>query len=360
MKQWRCSNKKCNWTTTSNIKKQIHGKIHIDLLKVQSEFGSTSSYRSSSNKLNKITGKRSINNHMQIRNITNKVGTILSDHKIKVSAQATKFEEDLDIKSNSQEKANQLCAAVDGGHVHDSDNPGHNFEVMIGKIYKPTNVVQVDKHHTKIVAKHCAASAKYDKQKTMINDFAIAAKKEGIDKDKTEVIALADGAKNCWNILKSLIPLCLVLICILDWFHVGKYIERVKKSIPTKIGELDLIKEELWSGHINQSLSKINVLKSTLNNEKHQKIIQNFYDYIESNKDHIVDYSARHKTGQIYTSHVAESTVEHLINERCKRKQKMQWSRDGIHSVIQIRTSTASYEWEYDWFNIVTPILNAA
>ena len=95
MKQWRCSNKKCNWTTTSNIKKQIHGKIHIDLLKVQSEFGSTSSYRSSSNKLNKITGKRSINNHMQIRNITNKVGTILSDHKIKVSAQATKFEEDL-------------------------------------------------------------------------------------------------------------------------------------------------------------------------------------------------------------------------------------------------------------------------
>jgi hypothetical protein len=360
MQQWCCSNKKCIWTTNSNIKKQINGKVHIDLLKMQSEFGSTSSYRDSSDKLNKTTGQRSINNHMQIRNITNKVGKILSDHKIKVGVQTTKIDESLDIKSNSQEKASQLCAAVDGGHVHDSDNSGHNFEVMIGKIYKPTNVVQVDKHHTKIVAKHCAASAKYDKQKTMINDFAIAAKKEGIDKDKTEVIALADGAKNCWNILKSLIPLCLVLICILDWFHVGKYIERVKKSIPTKVDELDLIKKELWAGNINQSLSKIKFLKTTIDNEKHKKTIQNFYDYIETNKTHIVDYSARQKAGQIYTSHVAESTVEHLINERCKRKQKMQWSRDGIHSVIQIRSSTASLEWESDWLNIVTPILNVA
>ena len=74
----------------------------------------------------------------------------------------------------------------------------------------------------------------------------------------------------------------------------------------------------------------------------------------------LVDYAYRKEKGLVYTSHVAESTVEHLLNERCKRKQKMQWSRDGLHAVIQIRASQASNDWDADWERKIKPKFNAA
>jgi len=46
-----------------------------------------------------------------------------------------------------------------------------------------------------------------------------------------------------------------------------------------------------------------------------------------------------------YTSNVPEATVESQINMRFKRKQKMQWTRDNAHNVLQIRTSVYSDEW---------------
>ena len=49
-----------------------------------------------------------------------------------------------------------------------------------------------------------------------------------------------------------------------------------------------------------------------------------------------------------------------LLNDRCKRKQKMQWSRDGIHAVIQIRVSQASGDWDKDWENVIKPKYQAA
>ena len=50
---------------------------------------------------------------------------------------------------------------------------------------------------------------------------------------------------------------------------------------------------------------------------------------------------------------VAESTVEHLINDRHKRNQKMQWSRDGAHNVLQVRASMASNQWDLEWQDAV-------
>lgn len=321
--------------------------MHVDLIKLQAEYGANKSYRKAAIDLSRVVGERAINNHMRIRKITKKVGEILSNNNSNVKKPIKPCEE--------------LYAVADGGHVHDANNPGHNFEAMMGKIYKPSNVVRIDENHTKIIEKHCAGSGKYDKQKTMKVNFINAAVKEGIDKTKTTVIAFADGAKNCWNILESLAPFCLVLICILDWFHIGKYIQRIEKSMPNIITELDEIKEMLFHGNSEEALIKIqSLLEEQLCDKKHVKLIENFYQYISDNKKYLINYSERKAKGLIYTSHVAESTVEHLLNERCRRKQKMQWSRDGLHAVIQIRASQASNDWDNDWNTIIKPKLKAA
>ena len=71
--------------------------------------------------------------------------------------------------------------------------------------------------------------------------------------------------------------------------------------------------------------------------------------YISNNKEGIVNYSERKKAGLVYTSNLAESTVNTLINERQKGKQKMLWGRDGAHNVLQIRASVFSNSWDDDW-----------
>ena len=70
--------------------------------------------------------------------------------------------------------------------------------------------------------------------------------------------------------------------------------------------------------------------------------------------------SSKTKNEKPYTSQVAESTVEHLINDRHKRNQKMQWSRDGAHNVLQIRASMASDRWEMEWQDVVFDAIKAA
>lgn len=53
--------------------------------------------------------------------------------------------------------------------------------------------------------------------------------------------------------------------------------------------------------------------------------------------------------GLVFTSNIAECSVNTLINERQKGKQKMLWSRDGAHNILQIRSSVFSKSWNDDW-----------
>ena len=58
----------------------------------------------------------------------------------------------------------------------------------------------------------------------------------------------------------------------------------------------------------------------------------------------------------MFTSNLAESTVNTLINERQKGKQKMLWSREGAHNVLQIRAAQRSESWSNDWESVESKI----
>jgi hypothetical protein len=73
--------------------------------------------------------------------------------------------------------------------------------------------------------------------------------------------------------------------------------------------------------------------------------------YIFNNKDGIVNYEERKNKALVFTSNIAESTVNTLINERQKGKQKMLWSREGAHNVLQIRAAVRS-NWEDNWAKV--------
>lgn len=348
----------------------MSGKEHVDYIKLQVESGSNHTYRDSEKNLKRILGKdRKSINRTRIHRAVNKAGNILAKNfgkDVKETLSASQEQEEcaesssLSISDNEPIPAEKLHVTVDGGHVHGREEKGKNFEVMMGKIYRPENLVRVDKYHNKITKKHCAASSKYDRQKAMKAHLIDAARKEGIDKNITEVTALADGAKNCWNILEALKPFCLTIIFILDWFHIGKYIQNIKRSVPEFLVVFEKTREMLWHGNVETALFLLkNLLKVAMDTE-HIRLIDNFYNYINDNRDHIVNYDDRRKNSLIFSSHVAESTVEHLLNKRAKKKQKMQWSRTGIHHVMQIRCSQVGGDWDDDWDNAITVKLKEA
>jgi len=53
--------------------------MHIDLIKLQAEYGANNSYRKAAKDLTRITGKRKINNHGRICCVTKAVGSALTD-----------------------------------------------------------------------------------------------------------------------------------------------------------------------------------------------------------------------------------------------------------------------------------------
>jgi len=69
--------------------------------------------------------------------------------------------------------------------------------------------------------------------------------------------------------------------------------------------------------------------------------ITGLYDYIHRNQAYIVNYDERKRANKTYTSQVAESHIDSLINTRHKRTKKMQWTREGAHHVLQIRAMMA-------------------
>jgi hypothetical protein len=84
------------------------------------------------------------------------------------------------------------------------------------------------------------------------------------------------------------------------------------------------------------------------------------HDYIQRNQAYIINYDERDNAKNPYTSQVAASQVDALMNARHKKTRKMQWTREGAHHVLQIRAMIASEAWESKWQNAVLSALKAA
>ena len=83
---------------------------------------------------------------------------------------------------------------------------------------------------------------------------------------------------------------------------------------------------------------------TTVDSQKNKLI--KFKGYISNNRDKIINYRQRKNEGKVFTSNLEESTVESLINQRCKQQQHMRWSREGLDPILQLRATISSH---FDW-----------
>jgi hypothetical protein len=81
---------------------------------------------------------------------------------------------------------------------------------------------------------------------------------------------------------------------------------------------------------------------------------------IRQNRDYIVNYNERKRLAKTFTSQVAESHIESIINARHKKSGKMQWSREGAHNVLQIHSEIISKTWIGQWQQAILSTLGTA
>jgi hypothetical protein len=267
--------------------------------------------------------------------MTDKVGAVLSEHNQLVPTAA-----------ECPEPAQDLIIQVDGGHIPIQEKGKRSFEALSAIVYRPEHLQAVDHHHRQIMEKTCVISAVDDQLHTMKAYLLHAARKQGIAPE-TKVTALADGAKNCWEVLLTMKPYCGTLECILDWFHIAQKFQQVKNALGEAFApSLESAKWKLWHGHADETLTKLAMLRDNVSDEGHRSKLTGLYEYLHRNQAYLVNYDAREQANQTFTSQVAESHIDALINARHKRTKKMQWTREGAHHVLQIRAMMASDEWE--------------
>ncbi|MEO1399969.1 MAG: ISKra4 family transposase [Cyanobacteria bacterium J06635_1] len=346
----KCRNSACDWQSSPTTTSVFGTSIHPDLAKLQCEQGSLYSYREAQLNLEKLTvHRRRVNNHNQIRQITDAVGERLAEENLKPPA-----------KADCAALTDKLIVQVDGGHIPTKDKDKRSFEALSAVVYRPESIRIIDQHHREIVHKSCALSTKDDNLATMKTYLLNAALKQGMDKN-TVVTALADGANNCWSVLLGLEPQCKQLLCILDWFHIGKKFQNVRSAVEDGFKDtLERVKWTLWHGKSDEALAKLKMLMTNVTDAKKQAKLKGLYDYLNRNQAYLINYEEREQSNQTYTSQTAESHIESIINARHKKSGKMQWTREGAHKVLQIRGMIADNGWDNRWQGAVLSALNVA
>ena len=330
-----CGN--CKWSSVPSINSLYGSHMHPDLIKLQCEEASKQSYTKAKISLNlKACKTRKVNSTMTLHGVVEVVGNYISQNP----------NEDL----SKAKPAKTLVVQVDGGHIKSKERDSRSFEAITSVIYKPENVMlKGKKERGVILEKHCAASSLNDQQEQIKKLTLIAAKKQGMTKD-TELTAISDGAVNCWSVIDHLKGYCKSITSILDWFHVAMKFQNIGKLKSKKLSELlESAKWSLWHGNTKLFNERINELIEQPSNVKLLKKLRELKQYITNNELKIVDYNTRKNQNLIFTSNLAECTVESLINQRCKGKQHMQWSREGVQPILQIRASSASNDWQLNW-----------
>ena len=337
----RCN--ECNHVVSNTVHSLLGHSLSGELIKIQSEIGAQHSYRDSENLINLFSyNKRRINNHEKIHATTEQVGESLSAlHKI---------EEEILVA----ESADALIINVDGGHVNSTEEDHRSFEAMAAVVYRPTALMSNSSNtRNTITSKHCAASAMADSQEQMKRRTIIAALKQGMT-PKTKITALCDGADNCWNIIDALEPMAFSIDRILDWFHLSMKIQNI--GLPEALKQkLIHIKWHLWRGNSERGLKRLDALIPLCSGISAERL-KKLKTYITNNATKIINYRERQKQGLPFTSNLAESTVESLINQRCKGQQHMRWSREGLDPILQIRAAIASNDWDQNWRTAVSSI----
>jgi len=146
---------------------------------------------------------------------------------------------------------------------------------------------------------------------------------------------------------------------VLDWFHLAMRLQRLRqflvglthldKAVGTQMqSALERTKWSLWHGKPKQAFDRFREVEWRIwqfatrypKFSALARAVNEFQRYIDRNAYMIPDYGARWRAGQVISTAFIESLVNSLLAKRFAKKQSMQWTPEGAHLLLQMRTRT--------------------
>jgi len=195
-------------------------------------------------------------------------------------------------------------------------------------------------------------------QREMLGRTLRALQAEGYS-GQGEITILSDGAEIMKRLPKALPK---PITHIIDWFHIAMKIQPMQQIADHVVscrqvrpGMLAMIDEEiktlkwkLWHGQVDRAITALDRIVTHMNRlHRHgdpsaarlRRLGQHLLTYIRSNRNAIVDYGARYRSGRRIATSLAESAVNSLVGRRMVKKQQMRWSQSGARLMLQVRAA---------------------
>jgi len=129
---------------------------------------------------------------------------------------------------------------------------------------------------------------------------------------------------------------------------------------------LDSAKWRLWHGNAEGSLERLDELSFEVADfkdrysryRKLQLTLEETINYLNRNRDFIVDYGKEHREGRAISTSFVESLVNSLLGKRFSKNQHMQWTPMGAHLLLQLRvqlSNDALWETFRGWYPSLPP-----
>jgi hypothetical protein len=77
-----------------------------------------------------------------------------------------------------------------------------------------------------------------------------------------------------------------------------------------------------------------------------RKYVRELVAYIRNNTTSIVNDGERYRNGEWISTAFTESTINQVVSKRMVKKQQMQWTPEGAHLLLQVRTQVLNDDWE--------------
>ena len=130
---------------------------------------------------------------------------------------------------------------------------------------------------------------------------------------------------------------------ILCRFHLFK---RLRESLPGEKDKQGIIKDLLLSNQIDEALARIDDLLITSSEQKHKKLLADFYTYIANNREGITNQVTL-EDKDIARTGAIESNVKLAITNRFKKGRS--WSKKGAFSLMKVKETILNGKWDSWW-----------
>lgn len=331
--------------TVSPVSDLLPERVSSELRDLQVKLAAAVPYRRASAILRQILPDTAGLNHATTRNRTLAVGKRIEQEIC----------DEIDHPQAIAVPAQQMVVGIDGAFVKaGTREPGqrHQFEILTGRIETTQ----------RSGGEAFAVVRDLDRAKQKVQAVL---RRSGRDAKNTELTILSDGEDGLRGVVGWFGKNCNHR---LDWFHVARRIERIRKDflyLPSSAlddfgerlaghcADLNSMKWMLWNDGIEMAefgMTRVRIglfqhalaLPEGTNRKPFETIeakLDELRSYLYANHEATAGYAESYRNGErVSTSHV-ESTVNQLINWRMCKKQQMAWSRTGAQYLLHVKTT---------------------